>query len=90
MQITTRHPKSLHGVPVILNDNGKLMTHKAGIQAIRAALGLTAKQLAEKCGVSFKTLQGWEYGKPPNVAALLVMRDLLAGDACPECGREKP
>ena len=46
------------------------------IQALRAKLVLTQKALAAKCGVSTRTVQGWEQGKRPSGAALVVLNIL--------------
>ena len=53
------------------------MDYGPGIKAARAALGLTAAQLAETCGVSERTMNGWEQGRMPSAAALNVLEKLL-------------
>ncbi len=77
MKITTRHPSSSYGVPVILDDEGRVMDYAEGVMALRKALGLSAADLAAQCGVSVHTVYGWQVGRMPEVAALNVMGDLL-------------
>jgi len=79
VKVTTDHASSSYGVPVILDDRGHVMDYAPGIKAVRAKLGLTAAQLGEKCGVSERTVNGWEQGRMPEVAALNVMAKLLKG-----------
>jgi DNA-binding transcriptional regulator YiaG len=43
------------------------------IQKLRDKLNLTQKQLAEKCGVSIRTVQGWEQGNPPSGSAKIIL-----------------
>jgi ribosome-binding protein aMBF1 (putative translation factor) len=77
MKITCDHSASSYGIPVILDDRGLVMDYGPGIKAARAALGLTAAQLAETCGVSERTMNGWEQGRMPSAAALNVLEKLL-------------
>lgn len=77
MRVTTAHPSSSYGMPVILDDGGQLMDYAPGIKAIRAKLDLSTQNLADKCGVSRRTVEGWEQGRLPTAAALNVMSDLL-------------
>lgn len=77
MQVTTNHPSSSYGQPVILSDDGSVMDYAPGIKAIRAKLGWSTQQLADACGVSRRTVEGWEQGRLPTAAALNVMASLL-------------
>lgn len=77
MVITTDHPASSYGQPVILDDGGSAMDYAPGIKAVRAHLDLGIHQLAEHCGVSPRTVEGWEQGRMPTAAALNVMARLL-------------
>lgn len=84
MTITTNHPSSCYGQPVILDDNGNLMDYAAGIKLLRFKLEISTTKLGEACGVSRRTVEGWEQGRLPNAAALNVMADLLATYEKPE------
>ena len=77
MVITTNHSASSYGQPVILDDNGDLMHYGAGIKLVRSKLEISTTKLGEACGVSRRTVEGWEQGRLPNAAALNVMADLL-------------
>lgn len=77
MHVTIEHPASSYGVPVILDDRGRLIDYAPGIKAARFLLGLTARQLAEQLGVSERTVNGWEQGRMPEVAALNMLGKLL-------------
>lgn len=78
MKITIDHPASSYGQPVILADDGSVMDYAPGIKALRDRLGLSNQQLAEHCGVSGRTVEGWEQGCVPTAAELNVMTALLA------------
>lgn len=77
MKITIDHPTSSYGIPVILSDSGEVMDYAPGIKAARAKLGLTAAQLGTLCGVSERTVNGWEQGRMPETAALNMLGKLL-------------
>jgi DNA-binding transcriptional regulator YiaG len=77
MKITCNHSASSYGVPVIIGDAGQVLDYGAGIKALRAKLKLSTHDLAEKCGVSRRTVEGWEQGRMPDAAALNVMSQLL-------------
>jgi DNA-binding XRE family transcriptional regulator len=77
VKTTIDHPSSSYGIPVILDDRGDVMDYAPGIKAARARLGLTAAQLAEKLGVSERTVNGWEQGRMPETAALNMLGKLL-------------
>jgi DNA-binding transcriptional regulator YiaG len=77
MQVTTHHPSSSYGQPVILADDGSVMDYAPGIKAIRAKTGMTTQQLAEAVGVSRRTVEGWEMGRMPSTLALRAMARLV-------------
>lgn len=77
MRVTTNHPASSYGQPVILADDGSPMDYAPGIKAIRTKCGLSTQALADLCGVSRRTVEGWEQGRMPTAAALNVMADLV-------------
>lgn len=81
MTITTQHPSSSYGQPVILADDGSVMDYPEGVRAYRAHQGWTTQQLADACGVSRRTVEGWEQGRPVPAAALNVMSDHLDNSA---------
>lgn len=48
------------------------------LKLLRARLGLSQKELGEKCGVARATVQGWEGPQPhnPNPSAAKFLREL--------------
>lgn len=64
-------------MPVILADDGSVVDYAPGIKAIRAKLGWSTQQLADACGVSRRTVEGWEQDRMPTAAALNVMSTLV-------------
>jgi len=79
MKITINHSSSSYGQPVILDDTGSVMDYAPGIRLAREKLDLTAGQLAEKLGVSERTVNGWEGGRMPTTAALNMLGKLIRG-----------
>ena len=77
MRVTTNHSASSYGQPVILADDGSLLDYAPGIKAVRAKLGWSTQQLADACGVSRRTVEGWEQERMPTAAALNVMASLV-------------
>lgn len=77
MKITTNHSSSSYGVPVILADDGGVMDYAPGIKAIRSKLSMTTQQLADACGVSRRTVEGWESGRLPSTLALRALASLV-------------
>jgi DNA-binding XRE family transcriptional regulator len=73
MKITTNHSASSYGFPVVLNDNGEVMNPGPGCQAARERLGLSRAELAELSGLSPRTIEGYEHGRPGLPANLLIV-----------------
>lgn len=83
MQITCNHPASRYGIPVFLSDAGHLLDPAPGIKALRAKLHLSTQVLSTHCGVSPRTVEGWEQGRHPTTAALNAMAQLLNNQTHP-------
>lgn len=78
MKITTQHPASSYGFPVILDDNGEVMDYPQGVKAVRKLAGMSTTSLGELCGASRRTVENWEGGRfPPPANALNVMAELI-------------
>lgn len=77
MVITINHSASSYGQPVILSDSGEVMDYAPGIKEIRETASLTTQELADLCGVSKRTVEGWEQGRMPTAAALNIMATLV-------------
>lgn len=76
MKVTTHHPSSSYGQPVILADDGSVMDYAPGVKAIREKAGMTTQQLADEIGVSRRTVEGWESGRMPSTLALRALAAL--------------
>lgn len=82
MRVTTDHPASSFGQPIILDDAGNPMDYAPGVLAIRRTLDLSRGQLAAACGVHPRTVEGWEQGRRAiPAAALNVLGSLLRAAA---------
>lgn len=58
------------------------MSYLADIKKFREAHGMTQKELAERCGVTLRTVQNWEMGKtvPERALRLLQLIDSNVGE----------
>jgi DNA-binding transcriptional regulator YiaG len=74
MKLTTNHPMSSYGMPIFVDDNNNPIDYADGIKWLREKLNFSVKDLAEKCGVSPRTVEGWEQGRLPSKSALLLMQ----------------
>jgi hypothetical protein len=70
MRVTTDHSSSSYGIPVILDDRGRVMDYGPGVRAVMGSLGWGKHQTAERCNVSVRTVEGWLQGRMPLVSAL--------------------
>lgn len=86
MKISTEFNTSPAHLPLIIDDDGQPMEYADGqpmeyadgIKAIRAKLELSTEQLGAACGVSRRTVEGWEQGRTPSLPALRLLNFLLA------------
>ena len=84
MKVTTDHPSSRYGMPVILDDADQPLDYAPGVRAVRAALGVSTAAIAEATGKSRRTVEDWEQGRfLPTAAALNVLGVLLDRQATP-------
>lgn len=83
MRVTTDHSSSSYGIPVILDDRGRVMDYGPGVRAVLERLGWGKHTAAERCNVSIRTVEGWFQGRMPLVSALNVFRDELERAARP-------
>lgn len=62
-------------------EKGTYILNNPTIKQIRAKMGLTQKQAAEKCGVPYRTYQNWEneYRNPPEYVKIEVLKKLSGG-----------
>lgn len=76
MKLTTDHSQAINGIPVFVDD-GILIDYIPAIKQVRKAQGWTVAQLADHCGVSWRTVQGWEMGRVPSKPALKLIGLLI-------------
>jgi DNA-binding XRE family transcriptional regulator len=79
MQITTDHPAATVFRPVFIA-GGTIISDRDGVALLRDELNLTQRELAERLGVSTRTVQGWEQGRPMGSAFLYAMQAILRGN----------
>lgn len=66
-----------HGVPVFLDGDGSAIDCAAALRMLRKEKNWNIKTAAEKAGVSHRTWEGWEQGRSPSKAALLLLMHTL-------------
>lgn len=49
------------------------------VKKLREARGWTQLELAEKCGVTLRTIQNWEAGKPMSNAQIKLLQSIANG-----------
>lgn len=78
MRLTADHSASSYGIPIFVDGNNVPMDYADGIRKLRHLKGWTSVQpLADHCGVSPRTVEGWEQGRMPSKTALKLMSALL-------------
>jgi len=78
MKLTTKHPSSSYNIPVFVDGDNNPLDYADGIKQFRKLKGFkTASDLAERLGVSTRTVEGWEQGRMPSQVALKFMMELL-------------
>jgi len=82
MKVTLHHPASKEGYPVILDDDGTVMSDQEGIAAILQKVGMSYPEFAAVCGIKPITLR--QYGNCRVITAnvlnmlRLVLEDVKA------------
>lgn len=77
MKLLTTHAASSYGMPVFLDDDGGIMDYASAIRKLCILKGWTYQDLADKCGVSKRTAEGWGQGRLPSKSALLLISNYL-------------
>lgn len=61
-----------------IEEDGHLITYADGIRCIRSGMNLTRKEFAEKIGLSWRTVEGWEQGiTTPGLATLVYIKKMM-------------
>lgn len=78
MLITTDHPASSNGLPVILDDEGNLLIYDEGLRRARSMLGWSQTRLASESGVSLGSIRSYERSTriPGNATLYTLMKAL--------------
>lgn len=78
MRLTTDHSMSSYGIPIFVDDNNQPLDYADGFRQVRQLQGWSTADLAEKLGVSARTVEGWEQGRMPSKPALIILSSLIA------------
>ena len=74
MLITLNHSASSYGLPVILDDDGKVMDYAEGMTLALKNLGWSREKLALKAGYNSKrSIEKFWQGFPPSAQLLNVL-----------------
>lgn len=61
MKVTTNHPKSHRGIPVVLDDEGKVIPHHRAIKLVIERASITPAQFALGAGISLSAVNAYLY-----------------------------
>lgn len=76
IKLTTQASTSSYSQPMFVIDDNPVDYYQ-GIKAIRKQYSLSVKQLSEICGVSPRTIEGWEQGRPMPKPAMMLLKSWL-------------
>ena len=78
MTVTTRHPESKFGVPVVLDEEGRVLDTCHAVRFFRRYYGLTSREFGQMTNATSNSVIGWECGRTAiPVSVLLVIKDFL-------------
>ncbi len=77
IKLTTNHSSSSSGVRLFLEGDGNLMDYAQALRQLRKEKGWSVAALASECGVSPRTVEGWEQGRMPSVPALKILSKII-------------
>ena len=78
LKLTIDHSMSSYGIPLFVTADNQPLDYADGIRKIRKLLVLSTDDLAEIAGVSRRTVEGWEQGRPIRKAPLMLIQKFLA------------
>lgn len=73
MKLTTENSASSLGAPVFVDEHGNAVGYADGLKKLRQEKGWSVADLAEQVGASKRTVEGWEQGRTPSKAALILL-----------------
>jgi DNA-binding transcriptional regulator YiaG len=77
MRLTTEHSMSSYGIPIFVDENNFPIDYADGVRQLRQQFCWSVRDLADHCGASPRTVEGWEQGRLPSKPALLLMQKML-------------
>ena len=77
MKLTTDHARSNYNIPIFVDNKNTPVDYPDGFRLLRKERGWSTTELGELAGVSRRTVEGWEQGRPPNTVALLRLMTSL-------------
>jgi len=78
IHLTTDHAASSYGRPVFVDEEDGLLEDAEGVRRLRREIGWSRAQMGEEMGVSSRTVEGWEQGRPISGPAIRLLRQLKA------------
>ena len=78
MKVTCNHPKSSHGLPVVLGDDGEIIPHKVALKRVRKRLGVRSREFSEILGCNLSSLNKHLGGRPATAQILNMLGVILA------------
>jgi DNA-binding XRE family transcriptional regulator len=79
MKLTLDHPQAKRGRPVFVHGR-RVINYRTALILIRHRLKLTAAEFAALLGVSRRTVNGWDQGRPPAATCLYALKHKLNDD----------
>ena len=77
MRLTTNHSASSYGVPIFVDNDNNPMDYAPALKQLRKEKDWSTADLAEKLGVSPRTVENWEQGRMPSKTALLLLSHII-------------
>lgn len=77
MKLTTNHSMSSYGIPIFVDAENNPMDYAPALRQLRKEKGWSVADLANECGVSTRTVEGWEQGRLPSVPALKILSKII-------------
>lgn len=75
LKLTTDHSMSRYGIPIFVDPENTPLDYHDGIRRVRKLLDLSTDDLASIAGVSPRTVEGWEQGRPiPKEPLMLIQK----------------
>jgi DNA-binding XRE family transcriptional regulator len=77
LRLAPDHPQSSYGIPVFVDRGNNPLDYADGVRMLRRMMGWSVEELGERCGVSPRTVQGWEQGRNISGESLHAIKAIL-------------